>query len=197
MCPSCQIHEPWVHCQRRLDEAFGAEWALTPAPWNPMPFRDGNIVYQWYVLWIRGSYVDAACGSHEEFRKTGNIGDAMESTRGNAMVRCCKHKFSTNLDLWELRKRYEYRKAMAASLKAKHAPSGAGSSSPSDPAPTLSYGELLAEIKKELLSRYPSQNNADVEGKKNAIRQHWGCTWNELIEMPAERIAAGLASLRR
>lgn len=168
LCPRCQIHEPWVHCQKRLDEAFGSEWAITPAPWNPKFMRDGNIVYREMVLWIRGQYIESAPGSHEEFRQTGNIGDAMEACRGSALVRVCKHKFSTNLDLWDLREREKNRRALATFRKsgkppvppetievAKHA-TGAESVSPSlsssippDSAPIFQFA--VAEEYKEAI----------------------------------------------
>ena len=110
--PDGMIYLDWGWYANVLDDAFGkGEWSLTPAPWNPKLFREGNITYREYVLWVRGQFAGNAVGHHEETRRTANFGDAAESTYANALMRCCK-RLGIARDLWRKSKIEQLKKLM-------------------------------------------------------------------------------------
>ena len=107
--PDGQIYAEWAFYADRLDKAFGpGQWALSPAPWSPRLYREGNITYREYVLWIRGQFAANAVGHHEEQRRTANFGDAAEATYANALTRCCK-RLGLARDLWKKDKIEEFK----------------------------------------------------------------------------------------
>ncbi len=111
--PDGQIYCEWAFYADRLDAAFGqGEWSLSPAPWQPKLFVQGNITYREYVLWIRGQFVANAVGHHEEQRRTANFGDAAEASYANALVRCCK-RIGIARDLWKKDKIEEFKKLLS------------------------------------------------------------------------------------
>lgn len=107
--PDGQVYLEWAWYAERMDAAFGqGQWSLSPAPWNPRLYRENNITYREYVLWIRGQFAANAVGHHEEQRKTTNFGDAAEATYANALVRCCK-RIGMARDLWKKDKIEEFK----------------------------------------------------------------------------------------
>lgn len=133
-CPVCQLYLDWGYYANTLDDAFGkGAWCLSPAPWSPKLYREGNITYREYVLWIRGKYVGNAVGHHEEFRTTANFGDAAEATYANALTRCCK-RLGIARDLWRKSKIDEFRTQIARG-KSNSTPSVRHEAQPSPAAP--------------------------------------------------------------
>lgn len=162
--PDGMIYLDWGWYANVLDQAFGTgHWSLTPAPWNPKLYREGNITYREYVMWVDGKFAANAIGHHEETRKTANFGDAAEATYANALTRCCK-RLGIARDLWRKMEIIKLKKQMQSGTKpappetievAKHA-TGAESVSPSlsssippDSAPIFQFA--VAEEYKEAI----------------------------------------------
>lgn len=116
--PDGMIYLDWGWYANVLDQAFGTgHWSLTPAPWNPKLYREGNITYREYVMWVDGRFAANAIGHHEEKRQTPNFGDAAEATYANALTRCCK-RLGVARDLWRKAEIEKLKKQMKSGVKA-------------------------------------------------------------------------------
>lgn len=97
--PDGILYLPEVEYRSILLRAFG------PGGWAMVPVGDFNVVnktiYREYALYAHGRYVSQACGENR-LEEDGSVGRALEGTKSNAIMRCCKD-LGVAADLWNQR----------------------------------------------------------------------------------------------
>jgi hypothetical protein len=187
--PDGQIYLEWAFYAERLDAAFGqGQWALSPAPWSPRLYREGNITYREYVLWIKGNFAANAIGHHEEQRRTANFGDAAESTYANALTRCCK-RIGMARDLWKKDKIEQFKVLLKKNSRSNHqtptiSPEGATTSPPV--MPTVVDSGRPHDIDHFIFSKDQLMNAGTIEELKSV----WGFAMKFRHEMTPAQFTA-------
>lgn len=98
--PDGLIYIPWYVYAKRLNEAF------TPFGWALIPLQEpkiqGNFVYWWFSLVVKGVLCGSAIGGSEYIpsNQTMNWGDCCEAAKSNALMRICK-ELGMFIDLWD------------------------------------------------------------------------------------------------
>mgnify|MGYP001462567227 CR=1 FL=1 len=114
--PDGLVYLSWIEYQSRLDEAFGSAWSLVPQG-MPKYDRNTNLILWGFYLIIKGKFVDFAIGQNEyiDTNRTMTYGDAIEGSKSNALMRCCK-RLGIGLELWDRdyvekwKEKYAYKK---------------------------------------------------------------------------------------
>jgi len=101
MRPDGLIYLPWVFYTERLNKAFPMQWAIIPKG-EAKYLEDEKLMMREYLLIIKGSLMATAVGEQNYYanNKTMSYTDAIEGTKSNALMRCCKAIGISN-ELWQ------------------------------------------------------------------------------------------------
>lgn len=101
MKPDGAVFMSHVYIRRRLSAAFGIMgWGMRPLTreWvEERPDEDDDkrrvpILYQWWALYVNGSFVSHACGAQQadSDNKNANFADWVDGAKSNALLKCIK-----------------------------------------------------------------------------------------------------------
>lgn len=103
--------------RKRLNAAFGpAGWALRRLS-DIVANESTEALYQEWALYAEGRFIASAVGEHS-FSSDMSYGDASESIKSNALMRCCKD-LGMAMDLWDRRFADAWRNRMCVKVLVK------------------------------------------------------------------------------
>jgi len=99
--PDGLIYLPWVFYTERLNKAFPMQWAIIPKG-EARYLADEKLMMREYLLIIKGSLMASAVGEQNYYENNEKMSytDAIEGTKSNALMRCCKAIGISN-ELWQ------------------------------------------------------------------------------------------------